>query len=389
MVNQAQQTERPSCSICKKRGHTEEKCWFKDNTECMHQKYFQCGSSGHVINEVKKEVETVGLSSLTIHDSEDIQEKYKNLSQKNLGKMLNVPISEGKVNGHSAMVMRDTGFGDVAVRSKFVNKQDYTGEYEDVILLDNSRRRFKTAVVDLHTKLFTGTLKVLVVDTLLVDCVIGNVAGLDDDTTAWYKHTNPNVVCAATVITNTPNKRTSRSTPRRVDPVKQTSTMSTKWTQSKLQLMGEQKLGRNVIHSKSNGENTQEKQTKPKQERTIQNYRNQERIDSNHKAAQPGLHLGRNRRYWPTKSQGTNMAPSEEYPVQDELKTNLGIRSAYTMEDTMHQKDSKPEGLQERLQTGTWEHRHRWGRKRWNPREEHTESSPVMKQKVHLMHSVH
>ena len=79
-----------------------------------------------------------------------------------------------------------------------------------MILLDNSRRRFKTAVVDLHTKLFTGTRKVLVEDTLLVDCVIGNVAGLDDDTTAWYKNTNPNVVCAATVITNTPNKRTSR-----------------------------------------------------------------------------------------------------------------------------------------------------------------------------------
>ena len=211
--------------------------------------------------------------------------------------------------------------------------------------------------MDLHTKLFTGTLKVLVVDTLLVDCVIGNVAGLDDDTTAWYKNTNPNVVCAATVITNTPNKRTSRSTPRMVDPVKQTSTMSRKWTQSKLQLMGEQKLGRNAIHSQSNAGNSQEKQTKPKQGRTIQNYRSQERIDLNHKAAQPGLHLGRNRSYWPMKSHGTNMAPSEEYPVQDELETNLGIRSAYTMEDTMHQKDSKPKELQERLQTGTWEHR--------------------------------
>ena len=100
--------------------------------------------------------------------------------------------------------------------------------------------------------------------------------------------------------------------------------------------MGEQKLWRNVIHSQSNAENTQEKQTKPKQGRTIQNYRNQERIDANHKSAQPGLHLGRNRRYWPMKSQGTNMAPSEEYPVQDELDTNLGIRSAYTMDRGHH-----------------------------------------------------
>ena len=47
----------------------------------------------------------------------------------------------------------------------------------------------------------------------------------------------------------------------------------------------------------------------------------------------------------------------------------------------MHQKDTNPEGLHDRLQAGTLEHRQRWGRKRWNLREEHTESSPVRKQK--------
>ena len=38
-------------------------------------------------------------------------ERYRNLDAEEISDVLNVPISEGKVNGQEVMVMRDTGFG--------------------------------------------------------------------------------------------------------------------------------------------------------------------------------------------------------------------------------------------------------------------------------------
>lgn len=76
------------------------------------------------------------------------------------------------------MVMRDTGFGGAAVKADYVKQKDYLEEYEDVYLLDNSYRRFQKAVVDMSTTYFKGRLKVLVVDSLVVDCVIGNIKEL-------------------------------------------------------------------------------------------------------------------------------------------------------------------------------------------------------------------
>ena len=109
-------------------------------------------------------------------------------------------MAKGKVNGHPAMVMRDTGFGNVAVPSKFVNRQDYVDEYEDVLLLDNTKRRFQKAVVELNTAHFTGVVKALVVDTLVVDCIIGNIEELQDSSNPWYKDEITSVLCAAAII---------------------------------------------------------------------------------------------------------------------------------------------------------------------------------------------
>ena len=200
-VNRTQQTDNLYCMICKKTGHTEDKCWFKDKDGGSEQKCFLCGSSDHLIKDCKKEKQTIGSASV-VNDrsSKDIQEQYSKLSPKDLGKRLRVPMAKGTVNGHPAMVMRDTGFGNVAVRSKFVNRQDYVDEYEDVLLLDNTKRRFQKAVVELNTAHFTGVVKALVVDTLVVDCIIGNIEELQDSSNHWYTDEITSVLCAAAII---------------------------------------------------------------------------------------------------------------------------------------------------------------------------------------------
>ena len=92
-----------------------------------------------------------------------------------ISERLNVPISEGKVNGREAFVMRDSGCGFAAVRATYVKPEQYLNEYEDLLLIYCTPRTFQKATVFVETNYYTGDLKVFVVDNLVVDIVFGNV----------------------------------------------------------------------------------------------------------------------------------------------------------------------------------------------------------------------
>jgi hypothetical protein len=191
-----QSTDEMLCTICKKTGHTEDNCWFKERSNDAERKCFRCGSPDHMIKSCTKDKVAVGSSS--VHKETSLQDKYQHLTPNALGKVLNVPISEGTVNGQAVIVMRDTGFGSAAVKSKFVNKDDYLDEYEHVYLMDSSERRFQKAVVMIATDHFKGKLKVFVVDTLVVDCVIGNIEELKGRDS---EHVNTSEQLSAAVVT--------------------------------------------------------------------------------------------------------------------------------------------------------------------------------------------
>ena len=179
-------SENTPCSVCKRTSHKEEECWFKD-TERAERKCFQCGSTEHIMKDCGEPKGTIASASVMNQPLlESRKEEYKELSPDTLGEALRVPLSEGNVNGHTVMVMRDTGFAGVAVNSKYVNKQDYTDEYENVYLLDSTQRKFQKAIVEMDTKYFAGICTVLVVDDLVMDCVIGNIKELKDDSSKWY-----------------------------------------------------------------------------------------------------------------------------------------------------------------------------------------------------------
>ena len=179
-------SENTPCSVCKRTSHKEEECWFK-NTERAERKCFQCGSTEHIMIDCGEPRGTIASASIMKQPFlESRKGEYEELSPDSLGEALREPLSEGKVNGHTVMVMRDTGFAGIAVSSKYVNKQDYTDEYQDVYLLDSTRRKFQKAIVEMDTKYFAGIYTVLVVDDLIMDCVIGNIKELKDDSSKWY-----------------------------------------------------------------------------------------------------------------------------------------------------------------------------------------------------------
>ena len=104
-------------------------------------------------------------------------ERYRNLDAEEISDVLNVPISEGKVNGQEVMVMRDIGFGFAAVRACLVKPELYLNEYDDFLLMDSTERKFQKALISVESKFYTGDLKVLVVDNPVIDLVFGNVTG--------------------------------------------------------------------------------------------------------------------------------------------------------------------------------------------------------------------
>ena len=117
-------SENTPCSVCKRTSHKEEECWFK-NTERAERKCFQCGSMEHIMKDCGEPKGTIASASVMKQPLlESRKGEYKELSPDTLGEALRVPLSEGKVNGHTVMVMRDTGFAGIAVSSKYVNKQD-------------------------------------------------------------------------------------------------------------------------------------------------------------------------------------------------------------------------------------------------------------------------
>ena len=63
-----------------------------------------------------------------------------------------------------------------------------TGSYELCMLIDGVVKRYPTAVVELDTPYYTGTAKVLCMDTPVQDVIIGNIQGAQSPDMV-YEHT--------------------------------------------------------------------------------------------------------------------------------------------------------------------------------------------------------
>ena len=89
----------------------------------------------------------------------------------------NVPTATGKVNGKSAVVMRDTGASVAGVRKSFVEKEQILPERTSVQLFDGSIKEFPTAKVYVESPFYTGEVICCVIDTPPYDLVLGNIDG--------------------------------------------------------------------------------------------------------------------------------------------------------------------------------------------------------------------
>jgi len=75
------------------------------------------------------------------------------------------------------MVLRDTGSTTCVVKSSLMRPEQMTGTHELCMLIDGVVKRYPTAVVELNTPYYTGTAKVLCMDSPVQDIIIGNIPG--------------------------------------------------------------------------------------------------------------------------------------------------------------------------------------------------------------------
>ena len=86
--------------------------------------------------------------------------------------------TKGRINGHVATTLRDTGCTTVCVNDKLVLPKQRTGRYKTCTLIDGTRKRFEIATVDLDTPYIKqNQVSVMCVKKLEFDIVVGDVPG--------------------------------------------------------------------------------------------------------------------------------------------------------------------------------------------------------------------
>ena len=90
----------------------------------------------------------------------------------------NMPVTTGFVGAHKVQVLRDTGCSGIIVKSKFVKDDEFTGEHNYLLRIDNTIVEAKKAIIKVETPFLRGSVEALCLPDALYDLVIGNVAGV-------------------------------------------------------------------------------------------------------------------------------------------------------------------------------------------------------------------
>ncbi|KAL8568227.1 hypothetical protein ACOMHN_027750 [Nucella lapillus] len=142
---------------------------------------FHCNQKGHKKTECarwKKEKGKTGVQAVVTtlqfgdKDLAQVEELCKECSCKPV-----VPKCSASVNGHSVQALRDTGAEMFVVKKSLVDESQKTGEYLNVTLADSSEgEELPLAWVDVQSPFFTGTTKAVLMESPVIDLLIGNKA---------------------------------------------------------------------------------------------------------------------------------------------------------------------------------------------------------------------
>jgi len=178
-------SNKKTCTYCKKDGHDFKECRRRTKVavslsteqEIKDDNYdVKEASSGLLIQEadkrdrIFKNIKNDALE-LANGDSVSIITNVCSTIQKK-GEM---PVVDGFVNNQEAKCLRDTGCNGIVVKQKFVSEEQYTGNVGYMLLVDNTVRKARKAVITIDTPYLQGDFEALCLPDVIYDLIIGNV----------------------------------------------------------------------------------------------------------------------------------------------------------------------------------------------------------------------
>ena len=89
-------------------------------------------------------------------------------------------LFDGKVNGKQICNnMRDGGCNTVVVKTSLVNKNQYTGKWDNLTTINSTVLTLPTANIHIDTPYYTGSVEAIVMDNPIYPLVLGNIKELD------------------------------------------------------------------------------------------------------------------------------------------------------------------------------------------------------------------
>ena len=93
------------------------------------------------------------------------------------GERLKMPVVKGRVGEKTVDVLRDTGCSGIVVKKNLVSEDQLTGDFNVMLLIDNTARKVTIARITVDTPYFKGQVEAQCLPDAIYDLIIGNVPG--------------------------------------------------------------------------------------------------------------------------------------------------------------------------------------------------------------------
>ena len=131
-----------------------------------------------------------------------------------------MPVVKGRVGEKSVDVLRDTGCSGIVVKRDLVSEDQFTGDFNVMLLIDNTARKVPIAKIDVDTPYLKGQVEAQCLPDAVYDLIVGNVPGAraaDDPDPSWQGHVQE----ACAVTTRSQAKKAGERIPLKVPGTKE------------------------------------------------------------------------------------------------------------------------------------------------------------------------
>ena len=102
-----------------------------------------------------------------------------------------MPVVKGRIGEKSVDVLRDTGCSGIVVKKDLVSEDQFTGEFNAMLLIDSTARKVPIARIDVDTPYLKGQVEAQCLPDPIYDLVVGNVPGAraaENPDPNWQNH---------------------------------------------------------------------------------------------------------------------------------------------------------------------------------------------------------